>query len=189
MTVSESQSRAAAQGRPRVSWPVLVIGLIIVVPLIVLLAQGFKYDPRDISSPLIDKPAPDFALQTVDGDREVTLASLKGKPTVINFFSTWCLPCEQEHPMLIAAARAYGDRVNFVGIVFEDTRAKVNQWLDRHGGRGYPVLIDVGGPAAIAYGVYGVPETYFVDARGVIRSKVKGALTFGTLQSQLEAMQ
>lgn len=172
----------------RISWPVMAIGLVIVVPLIAILAAGFQHDPHDIASPLIGKPAPDFALRDIDTGEEITLASLHGKPAVVNFFSTWCLPCEQEHPILMAAARAYGDRVNFVGIVFEDTLAKVNAWLVRHGGHGYPVLIDVGGPAAIAYGVYGVPETFFIDANGVIRDKVKGAVNFDIIRSELEAM-
>ena len=111
---------------------------------------------------------------------------LRGKPVVLNFFSTWCVPCEQEHPALLAASRAFGDRAAFVGIVFEDTRDAVTRWLDRHGGRGYPVLIDVGGPAAIAYGVYGVPETFIIDGGGTIRQKFKGAVDFGTIRAALE---
>jgi len=175
--------------RSRISWPVLLIGLAIVVPLIAVLFSGFGHDPHFIASPLIGKPAPDFALKMADTDQEVTLASLRGKPLVLNFFSTWCVPCEQEHPMLLAAARRFKAKANFVGIIFEDTKASVNDWLQRHGGRGYPVLIDVGGPAAIAYGVYGVPETFFIDANGVIRDKVQGAVDFATIQTELEALQ
>ncbi|TNF35900.1 MAG: redoxin domain-containing protein, partial [Deltaproteobacteria bacterium] len=183
-----SVSPRAAAPRPWASWAALVAGPLVAVPLIVLLAPGPERDPRDVPSPLVGRAAPDFALTTVDGDREVTLTSLRGKPSVVSFFSTWCGGCERDHPLLLATARLYGDRVNVVGIAFEDTRAKLNAWLDRHGGRGYPVLVDVGGPAAAAYGVYGVPETFFIDASGVIRSMVRGPVTPETLESELDAM-
>ena len=168
------------------NWKILLGGLALVVPLLVILALGFGQDPHEFDSPLIGKPAPDFTLSTLDGV-EVQLSSLKGKPVVLNFWATWCVPCRQEHPALLSAAARNGDRVQFYGVVYQDEPAKIEVWLDKHG-KGYPTLVDEGSRAAIAFGVYGVPETYVIDAQGIIRNKFVGPVDPGTLSQQLEAL-
>ncbi len=154
----------------------------------VLLGMGFGRDPHVMDKPLVGKAAPPFQLPALADGSQVSLDDLRGKPLVVNFWATWCVPCAQEHPNLVQAARKYGDDVQFVGIVYQDKNEAVEAWLDRHGGRAYPTLIDVNAKAAIAYGVYGVPETYFVGADGVIRDKHVGPIPWPVLQDQVEKL-
>ncbi len=170
---------------PSLNVKALAIGLVAVTPLIVLLALGFGRDPNVMDKPLLGKEAPPFALPRLADGETIEFSSYVGKPTVINFWATWCVPCATEHPNLVEAARRYGDDVQFVGIVYQDKNEAVEAWLDRHGGRAYPTLIDVNAKAAIAYGVYGVPETYFIDANGVIRDKHVGPIPWPVLQDQV----
>jgi cytochrome c biogenesis protein CcmG/thiol:disulfide interchange protein DsbE len=169
-------ARRAAAGASGVNRKVLIVGFLITAPMIALFALSFGRDPHSVRSPLVGRPAPAFTLAPVGGGDPVSLASLAGKPTLVNFWATWCIPCEQEHGVLQEGARALGDRVRFIGIVYEDEPAVIQRFLDRHGS-GYPTLVDVGGRTAIAYGVYGVPETFFIDAGGVIRFKYQGPLS------------
>ena len=168
------------------NWKVLVAGFALVLPLLFILAKGFDSDPHEFDSPLIGKPAPDFTLHDLDG-AEVSLASLRGKPVVLNFWATWCVPCKQEHPYLLAAAARAGDRVTFYGVVYQDEPETIRGWLEKHGS-GYPTLVDEGNRAAIAFGVYGVPETYVIDAQGIIRHKFVGPVTPDELSAQLAAL-
>ncbi|MDX1502381.1 MAG: TlpA disulfide reductase family protein [Thermoanaerobaculia bacterium] len=153
----------------------LLVGAGIVLPLIVVLAVSFRFDPRAIDSPLIDNPAPDFALPDLDGAVH-RLSELEGRPVVINFWATWCQPCIVEHPVLLSASRRYRDRVVFLGVVYQDEPEKIRRFVDVRGGWG-PSLVDDGGGVAIAYGVYGAPETFFVDRSGRVVEKVTGAVS------------
>ena len=165
------------QGNSRVSWPVLATGFALTLPLLGILLSGLFHDPHDLGNPLQDLDAPRFSLPQLDGNALLSLDELRGKPTIINFWATWCQSCPMEHPVLEQAAREYGSRVQFVGIAYEDKRDRLLAWLKRaNRGRpsSYPTLIDVGGKAAVAYGVYGVPETYFIDSNGTIRNKKTG---------------
>ena len=166
---------------------VLLGGALIVVPLVAVLAMGFQHDPRAIESPLIDKPAPTFSLATVDASPAVSLEALRGKPVVVNFWATWCEPCKAEHPALQALARAWSGRASFVGVVYQDTPEKITAWLGRMGSA-YPTVVDAGSAVAMAWGVYGVPETYVLDAGGVIRHKITGPIDPASLDSQLRAL-
>lgn len=165
---------------------VLVIGALIVVPLLVFLAIAFRFDPRTIESPLVGKPAPEFALVDLDG-RRVDLAELEGKPVVINFWATWCQPCVVEHPMLVEAARIYDGRAHFLGIVYQDEPDLIRRFVDRRGAWG-PALLDPDSRVAIAYGVYGAPETFILDADGTIVRKVTGMLDWDTISDTLDAL-
>jgi len=172
--------------RPRVAWLPLVIGLALAVPLIWIFARGFSFDPKDVASPLIGKPAPAFSLTPLDGGAPVSLDALRGQPIVINFFASWCVPCRQEHAELTMASRLLGDRARFVGVIYEDEPDAIRAWV-RH--QAYPTLIDPGGHTAIAYGVYGVPETFFIGADGVIVDKVKGPVDLPRIRSLLDVME
>ncbi|MCB9727466.1 MAG: redoxin domain-containing protein [Deltaproteobacteria bacterium] len=156
------------------SYKALIIGLVVTLPLLALLYMGLSMDPHRMDAPLVGKPAPPFELHRLSDGQLVSLESLRGKPVILNFWATWCMPCRQEHPFMVSAAKKLGDKIQFVGIVYQDKNEMVNAWLDAYGGRGYPTLIDAGTKTAIAYGVYGVPETYFIDSQGVIRDKVVG---------------
>jgi cytochrome c biogenesis protein CcmG/thiol:disulfide interchange protein DsbE len=163
----------------------LLVGLIIVIPFIVLLIVNIHRDPHNIKSPMIGKPAPSFTLKDVTTGETVSLASLRGTPVVVNFWATWCVPCFQEHPVLQSTARELGGRVRFVGVVYDDDETKIRQFLAQNG-TAYPTLVDDGGKTAIAYGVYGVPETFFINPQGVIVDKYAGPLSPDAIYGYLQ---
>jgi cytochrome c biogenesis protein CcmG/thiol:disulfide interchange protein DsbE len=164
---------------------VLLVGLAVVAPLVAVLVMNLGRDPHAIGSPLVGRNAPDFALHPMGGGDPVTLASLRGKPVVLNFWATWCVPCFEEHPVLVGTARRLGDRVRFVGVIYEDSEEQVASFLTRQGAS-YPSLMDPGARTAIAFGVFGVPETFFIDAEGRIAAKHVGPLDEQTLAQKLQ---
>lgn len=155
---------------------VLIAGLVIVVPFIVLLVMNLGRDPHKVESPLVGKAAPPFALREVGTSDVFDVGALRGKPIVLNFWATWCVPCYAEHGVLVSSAKALGSKVQFLGVVYDDTEPKILQFLDENG-RSYPTLFDEQGRTAIAYGVYGVPETFFIDPEGTIVAKFEGPLS------------
>ena len=165
---------------------VLAGGTALVAPLLTCLALGLSNDPRVVASPLLGKPAPDFTLTDLEG-RVVRLSELRGRPVVLNFWATWCQPCVVEHPTLAAAASRFGERAHFLGVIYHDEPRAVRAFLVRRPPWG-PSLIDDGSRVAIAFGVYGAPETYFIDADGIVVDKVAGALAPGTLYARLEEL-
>ena len=165
-------------------WTVLIVGSAITLALIAILAVGLGKDPSEIKSPLIGKPAPEFALKAVGSGQTIDIAALRGKPVVLNFWATWCVPCYQEHPVLVQNAQVIPN-VQFIGVVFNDTEDKISEFL-RERGSAYPTLLDEQGKTAIAYGVGGVPETYFLNRQGVIVAKFTGPMTTEILQSNIE---
>ena len=172
---SPAPTAAASAQAPRVNLRALGLGLVVVLPLLGILVLNLGRDPHSVRSPLVGRAAPAFALPPVGGGASVTLESLRGKPVVVNFWATWCVPCFQEHPALLAAARRMGSDVQFLGIVYDDEEAKVRSFLAERG-QAYPSLLDDGARTAIAYGVAGVPETYFIDPQGRISAKVSQPL-------------
>jgi len=160
-----------APARASVNRRVLLLGLVIVVALLAALLLNLGRDPHSIRSPLVGRVAPAFSLAPVGGGAPVASESLRGRPLVLNFWATWCAPCIEEHETLVGTARALGGDVQFLGVVYEDDEDRVQGFLRRHGSS-YPSLVDPEAKTAIAYGVAGVPETYFIDAAGVIRAKV-----------------
>lgn len=161
---------------------------VIVVPLAWLFFQGLGRDPRELPSPLIGKPMPAFTLTTIDG-RTVTSAQLKGRPVMLNFWASWCIPaCVDEHPVLLDAQRRYGDRVQIVGVLYNDTVPDALAFLARYGDGGYLQLRDPAGTLALDFGVTGPPETYFIDAAGIVRAKQFGPLTTATLEAKIASV-
>lgn len=161
----------------------LVIGL----PLIVVLATGFGRDPSAIVSPLLNKPAPSFDLRTID-NRSISWADLRGKPIVLNFWASWCGGCKYEHPYLLSAWRNYSSRgVKFVGVIYQDSASGARDFMRNNGGS-WPVVTDPGQQTALNYGVVKLPETYFIDRRGVIRYKSLGPVTPSMLNQQISRL-
>ena len=146
----------------------LIGGLILSVAFVTLLGVGFAFNPRALPDAMTGKPVPNFKLIDLDGN-QIHLNDIKGKPIVLNFWSTWCVPCKQEHPVLLEAAKLYPE-VQFYGIIYQDEAEPIRQYLKRNGSA-YPHLIDPESRVAIDLGVSGVPETYFIDRKGIIRTK------------------
>jgi cytochrome c biogenesis protein CcmG/thiol:disulfide interchange protein DsbE len=147
------------------------------VPVLALLAYGFRVNPRDVPSPLVGRPAAAFSLRTFEG-APVTLEALRGKVVVLNFWASWCHPaCYEEAPALERGWRAYRDQgVVVVGVDIQDTAEAARKFI-RDFGLTFPNVQDPNGKVSVDYGVYGVPETFFIDRQGRIRSKHVGALT------------
>lgn len=150
--------------------------LAIFVVLVVVLAVGLKLDPRYVPSPLIDKPAPEFNLTALDSPTTViTKQSLVGRPIVLNVWASWCAACRDEHPVLIEVAR--DSKVEIIGLNYKDTREDAGAWLVAHGNPYRQIIFDPMGQLGLDLGVYGVPETFVIDPRGVIRHKQVGAIS------------
>jgi cytochrome c biogenesis protein CcmG, thiol:disulfide interchange protein DsbE len=174
----------SSSGKPNL-W-VLGIGFLLIVPVIAILASGFGNDPRAVPSMLEEKPAPAFSLVDLEG-QQVSLESLRGQPLVLNFWSTWCLPCKQEHPLLQQAQRD-NPNIRFLGVLYSDKPEPARRYLKKVGAA-YPTLVDENNRVAIDYGVAGVPETFFVDRKGQILAKWVGPLSWPTLQSKLQLLE
>ncbi len=143
------------------------------LPVLGLLAYGLTRDPNIIASPLPGKLAPEFALETLEA-RPLSLADLRGQVVVLNFWASWCLACEAEHPYLVEAEHKYSDQdVQIVGVIYQDSRSNAERYIRKMGGS-WPNLVDPGSRVAIDYGVYGVPETFFIGRDGIIAYKQIG---------------
>ena len=158
------------------------------LPVLALLAYGFRVNPREIPSPLVGRPAPGFALTTFDG-APLTLEAQRGKVVVVNFWASWCYPaCYEEAPVLERSWRAYRDRgVVVVGVDIQD-KAEAAQKFIRDFGLSFPNAPDPTGKVSVDYGTYGVPETFFLDRRGRIRAKHVGALTDEIVRTHVERL-
>jgi cytochrome c biogenesis protein CcmG/thiol:disulfide interchange protein DsbE len=178
-----------------------LIPLVLFFGLVVFLAIGLKRDPREIPSPLINKPAPEFSLPTLEGTAPFSPAEMRGQVWLFNVWATWCVACREEHPVLVAFAQK--TQVPIVGLSYkeiqpQDDAAKQSPevklqvarerslvWLKRHGNPYVNSVMDLDGRVGIHYGVYGVPETYIIDKEGVIRFKHVGAVTPALLAEKI----
>lgn len=166
-------------------WGRLAIVFGLGLPLIAVLAYGFTRDAREIPSPLIGRPAPAFTVPLFDGG-ELSLADLRGKVVFLNFWASWCPPCRAEARMLEASWREHeGQDVVFLGIDIQDREDAAREFL-REFGITYTNGIDTGSRVAISYGVWGIPETFFLDATGRITYKHVGALDPGIIHEKIE---
>jgi cytochrome c biogenesis protein CcmG/thiol:disulfide interchange protein DsbE len=157
---------------------------LVVLPIGWLLLSGFGRNPMEISSPLIGRPAPERTLTTLDGE---TLSStgFAGRPYVVNFWASWCGPCVDEHPVLSETREDLGDELAMVGVLYQDEPDDARAFLARYGATGYDHVVDEGGRLAIDYGVTGPPESYFVDAGGIVRAKQFGPLSEALMDERL----
>jgi cytochrome c biogenesis protein CcmG/thiol:disulfide interchange protein DsbE len=160
-------------------WATGIFALLCAI-LLWVFAKQFGTDPHAVPFMLVGKPAPAFVLEDMTTNERVTLDQFKGKPLVINFWATWCGPCKVEHPVLEWGNREYGDAVQFIGVVFEDTEESAKLYLSRTGSE-MRQFYDPDSRMAVDYGCTGVPETYFIDATGTILDKHTGPIDPQTL--------
>ena len=158
------------------------LGLFVV--LAIFLGKGLQLDPRQVDSPLINKPAPDFALTSLaEPDKTIRRQDMLGKVWMLNVWASWCVSCRAEHPVLVDYAKR--KQVPLVGLNYKDERADGLAWL-KGGGDPYDFsLYDREGRTGIDYGVYGVPETFIIDKQGVIRYKHIGPVNNEVLKKTL----
>ncbi|MDR2165384.1 MAG: DsbE family thiol:disulfide interchange protein [Zoogloeaceae bacterium] len=181
--------------------------LVAFAAFMVLLAVGLGLDAREIPSPLIDKPAPEFSLPRLDAPEGKVETfgpgDMRGKVWLLNVWATWCVACRQEHPMLMEMRQK--KILPIIGLNYKDVRgdaaidaskmtveqeaalvrARANRWLAGQGNPYALSVLDMDGRVSIDYGVYGVPETYLIDKTGVIRFKQIGPITPETLRQEL----
>ena len=153
-----------------------------------LLYYGVKQSDRAgrdaLPSPLIGKPAPGFDLPLLhEPGKRFTLAELRGQPFVMNVWGSWCPECRVEHPVI--SRFALTKRVRFIGYNLKDTREDALRWLEQFGNPYLMVVADEPGRTAIDWGIYGAPETFLVDARGIVRWKHVGAITDQIIADEL----
>ena len=156
----------------------------IFVLLVGFLAVGLKLDPREVPSPLVGKPAPAFELPILQQpDKRFVPGDMRGKVWLLNVWASWCVSCREEHPMLLALAKR--GVMPILGLNYKDKRDEATAWLKQFGNPYELSVVDADGRIGIDYGVYGVPETYLIDAEGVIRYKQIGPITAAILEQKI----
>jgi|RhiMethySRZTD1v2_1073278.scaffolds.fasta_scaffold47083_2 cytochrome c biogenesis protein CcmG/thiol:disulfide interchange protein DsbE len=170
-TTTTTSPAAARVPRPRAWLPIAIF-----IALVVLLAVGLTLNPREVPSPLVGKPAPDFQLPLLgDPQRSFSPRDMTGKVWLFNVWASWCVTCREEHPVLSEFAKS--GLVPVIGLDYKDKRDEAFQYLTKLGNPYQLSAYDPQGRVGIDYGVYGTPETYVIDKQGVIRYKRIGPLT------------
>lgn len=177
-------SNAVQPGRGSGRWLAGYLPLAVFFVMAVFLGIGLTLNPREVPSPLIGKPVPQFSLPPVQG-RTLGLATadLKGQVALVNVFASWCVACREEHPVLLELAKK--GIVPIHGLNYKDKPADAQGWLDELGDPYTRTGADISGRVAIDWGVYGVPETFVVDRNGVIAYKQIGPVTPKVLEDTI----
>jgi cytochrome c biogenesis protein CcmG/thiol:disulfide interchange protein DsbE len=161
-----------------------LIPLAIFIVLVVFLAIGLTRDPREIPSPLIGKPAPQFTAPLLHTPgQQFSAKDMLGQVWLLNTWASWCVACRQEHPILVAFAKT--KTLPVVGLDYKDKDEEGLKWLARYGNPYDLSITDRDGRIGIDFGVYGVPETFLIDKAGVIRYKQIGPVTEEALRDKI----
>ena len=161
-----------------------LIPLFAFIVLAAFLLVGLTLNPRQVPSPLIDKPAPVFQLNHLhEPDKVMASGDNLGKVWLLNVWASWCVACRDEHPLLVQLANS--GIVPIYGLNYKDESTTAMQWLKRYGDPYTISIVDLDGKVGIDYGVYGVPETYVIDKKGIIRHKQIGPVTVDSLQKTI----
>ena len=180
------------------NWKRAGIAALTAVPVVGLLGWGLTRDPKEIVSPLPGHEAPPFSLPVFSAGQPplarpvgdtIRLAALRGDVVVLNFWASWCLECRVEHNTLSRIAEEYAGRpVHFIGVLYNDQRENGDAWIAEMGGQSYPSTLDPGARTAIDYGLYGVPETFFLDVTGRVAYKHTGPLSATVLHRVIDSL-
>ncbi len=161
-----------------------LVPLGIFLVLVVFLGVGLGLNPRQVPSPLIDRPAPAFVLPQLHApDKPIGPEAMRGQVWLLNVWASWCVSCRQEHPVLIDLAKS--GEVPIYGLNYKDQREDALRWLVQWGDPYKLSIMDAKGATGIDYGVYGVPETFVIDKAGIIRYKQIGPLTPEILRDKI----
>lgn len=144
--------------------------------LLALLGFGLTNDPRDIPSPLVNKHVPEFSLPALySPEKKISPDDMKGKVWMLNVFASWCVSCRAEHAVVSQFVKESGLAV--IGLNYKDESPDAKGWLAEHGNPYTAIAVDLDGRVGIDWGVYGVPESYLIDKKGIIRHKFTGPIT------------
>ena len=158
--------------------------LAIFLVVLAFLFVGLFRDPREVPSPLIDKPAPTFSLARLHApELRLTNTDMQGQVWLLNVWASWCVSCRVEHPLLLDLAKA--NVVPVIGLAYKDQPSDGLKWLASNGDPYKMSIVDLDGRVGIDFGVYGVPETFIIDKAGVIRYKQIGPLTADALKQTI----
>lgn len=160
---------------------------LVALPVLALLAYGLGRESYVLPSPLVSEAAPPFQLETLKGD-SLSLEDLRGRVVLLNFWASWCLPCREEHGVLLRTAETYPEsKVAVVGVVYQDSKQNAERFLREMGGDWTHVL-DPTTRVGIDYGVYGVPETFFLSPEGEISFKQVGPVTWDVVRTKVDSL-
>ncbi len=163
----------------RFLWPLAIFLL-----LVGFLAAGLSLNPREVPSPLVGRPAPAFELPVLhQPDKRFVPGEMRGKVWLLNVWASWCVSCREEHPLLMALSKR--GLMPILGLNYKDKGEDAQRWLKQYGDPYQLSVVDAEGRIGIDYGVYGVPETYLIDAEGVIRYKQTGPVTAAILEQKI----
>lgn len=161
-----------------------LIPLLLFIVLVIFLGIGLNRDPREVPSPLINKPAPAFeVVQLAQPNKTFSPANMKGQVWILNVWASWCVACREEHPVLVELAKS--GQAPLIGLDYKDKREDALAMLQRQGDPYVLSAFDASGRVGIDYGVYGVPETYIIDQAGIIRFKHIGPVTMQILNEKM----
>lgn len=163
------------------------VGLLILVPAVaflIFLGLG-TYQRTDV--PTAGKAVPDFTAPLLGEDGTLSMSDLEGKPVVLNFWASWCAPCKDEAPLLQAAHERYGDRITFLGVDIRDAHSDALEFVDEYG-LTYPSVRDEDMRVYADYGLTGQPETFFIDARGILVEHVPGPIDEESLLQAIDVL-
>lgn len=166
---------------------VKLIPLVLFLALVGFLAKGLTLDPREVPSPLIDKPAPEFRLPTLPATgTDFKSADMQGQVWILNVWASWCRACVTEHPLLVDMAAE--QRLPIMGLNYKDTPEAAMAWLGQLGNPYNRILDDREGRVGLDWGVYGVPETFVIDRSGQVRYKHIGPLNETAIENIVEPL-
>ena len=158
--------------------------LAIFLLILVFLGIGLTRDPSIIPSPLIDKPMPTFDLASLKNQEQRLVSSdLLGEVSLINVWASWCVGCRIEHDVLLSLSRRRV--INIYGLNYKDKREDALAWLQQFGDPYTSIAHDLDGKVGIDFGVYGAPETFLIDAQGIVRYKHIGPLTMDIVETDI----
>jgi len=161
--------------------------ILVLVAVLALFVYALVRDPGDpaLASPLVGRPAPEFSMPLFgEPDSTVSISGFHGRPVVLNFWASWCLSCRDEARVLEAGWQEHGDEIAFVGVAVSDEAGPAREFIRRYG-KTYYLGPDVDGTVAVDYGLFGVPETFFISADGQVLAKHIGPLSDSELARRI----